>query len=136
MLTLLRASKPRSSRRPKIGLALAGGGPVGGIFELGALRALDEAIDGLRMHELDVYVGVSAGGLIAASLANGISTGEMCRIFMGHEHAQHSFEPDKLLQPAYREYFQRAGSLPGIFSNSLLNLIKAGQLVNINNRPG
>jgi NTE family protein len=124
MLTLHKASDPQSVREPKIGLALAGGGPVGAIFELGALRALDEAIDGLRMHELDVYVGVSAGGLIAASLANGISTGEMCRIFMGHEHAKHSFEPEKLLQPAYSEYLQRAKSVPKLISDSLVNLIR------------
>jgi len=124
MLTLHRASNPYPVHQPKVGLALAGGGPVGAIFELGALRALDEAIDGLRMHELDVYVGVSAGGVIAASLANGISTGEMCRIFMGHEHAQHAFEPEKLLQPAYGEYFQRARSVPKILTDSLLNLIR------------
>lgn len=124
MLTLHHASNSYPIPQPKIGLALAGGGPVGAIFELGALRALDEAIDGLRMHELDVYVGVSAGGLIAASLANGISTGEMCRIFMGHDHAAHSFEPEKLLQPAYSEYLRRAKSVPKIISDSLLELMK------------
>jgi predicted acylesterase/phospholipase RssA len=124
MLTLHRASKPLPVHQPKIGLALAGGGPVGAIFELGALRALDEAIDGLRLHELDVYVGVSAGGLIAASLANGISTSEMCRIFMGHKHAQHLFEPEKLLQPAYSEYLERARTVPKILSDSLIDLIK------------
>ena len=34
-------------RQPRIGLALGGGGPLGGIYEIGALRALDEALDGL-----------------------------------------------------------------------------------------
>lgn len=29
---------------PRIGLALGGGGPLGGIYEIGALRALDEAL--------------------------------------------------------------------------------------------
>jgi predicted acylesterase/phospholipase RssA len=124
MLTLHRASNPYPIHQPRVGLALAGGGPVGAIFELGALRALDESIDGLRMHELDVYVGVSAGGVIAASLANGISTAEMCRIFLGHEHAQHAFEPEKLLQPAYGEYLRRAKAVPGIISDSLINLIR------------
>ena len=51
-----------------MGLAIAGGGPVGAIFELGALRALDESIEGLRLHDLDVYVGVSAGAFIAAMI--------------------------------------------------------------------
>ena len=81
MLTIHPARTPAPDRTPfRTGLAVAGGGPVGAVYELGALRALDESIDGLRLHELDVYVGVSAGAFIAASLANGISTSELCRI--------------------------------------------------------
>ena len=41
---------------PRIGLALGGGGPLGGIYEIGALRALDEALDGLDFNNIDVYV--------------------------------------------------------------------------------
>ena len=36
----------------KIGLAIAGGGPIGGMYELGALRALDEALDGLDLTRI------------------------------------------------------------------------------------
>ena len=43
-----RARKP--TRPPKIGLAVAGGGPIGGMYELGALRALDEAHRRPRPH--------------------------------------------------------------------------------------
>ena len=55
---------------PRIGLALGGGGPLGGIYEIGALRALDEALDGLDFNNIDVYVGVNAGSFVAANLAN------------------------------------------------------------------
>ena len=49
MLHLQEARKVRSLRRPhRIGLAVAGGGPIGGIYEMGALRALDEAEAGLE----------------------------------------------------------------------------------------
>ncbi|HSL82695.1 MAG TPA: patatin-like phospholipase family protein, partial [Thermoanaerobaculia bacterium] len=51
----------RSGGSPRIGLALAGGGPEGAVYEIGALRALDEALEGLDLNRLDVYVGVSAG---------------------------------------------------------------------------
>ena len=72
MLSIHPARTPPSYRRPsRTGLAIAGGGPVGAVYELGALRALDESVDGLFLHHLDVYVGVSAGAFIAASLANG-----------------------------------------------------------------
>lgn len=124
MLTLHQARKPVFSRQPRVGLAIAGGGPVGAIYELGALRAVDEAVNGLRLHDVDVYVGVSAGAFIAASLANDITISDMCRIFTGHRHAEHLFEPEKLLKPAYREYFSRAGRVPGAVSDGLLDIIK------------
>ncbi len=124
MLTIHQALAPnQKTSRPKIGLAIAGGGPVGAIYELGALRALDESIDGLRLHTLDVYVGISAGALIAAGLASRITTAELCRIFTGQEYASLKFEPERFLRPAYREYFQRAALLPSILTDTLLNMI-------------
>ena len=124
MLTLHQARKPLGSGHPRVGLAIAGGGPVGAIYELGALRAVDEAINGLRLHDVDVYVGVSAGAFIAASLANDITIADMCRIFTGHQHAEHLFEPEKLLKPAYREYISRAGRVPGAVSEGLLDILR------------
>ncbi|MDX1669821.1 MAG: patatin family protein, partial [Limnobacter sp.] len=53
-----------SVRHPKIGVALAGGGPLGAIYEVGALVALDEAIEGLDFNRLNTYVGVSAGAIV------------------------------------------------------------------------
>jgi NTE family protein len=125
MLSIHGAQGPnQQSSRVKTGLAIAGGGPVGAIYELGTLRAFDESINGLKLHELDVYVGVSSGALIAASLANGITTMEMCRIFMGQEYASLRFDPQRLMRPAYREYFQRASMLPAILTDSLLHIVR------------
>lgn len=124
MLTLHQAKKQTAVGAPRVGLAIAGGGPVGAIYELGALRAIDEAIRGLRLHDVDVYVGVSAGAFIAASLANDITTSDMCRIFTGHRHAEYLFDPEKLLKPAYREYIQRARQVPGVLTDSLLDILK------------
>jgi len=74
------------------GLALAGGGPLGAIYEIGALVALDEALDGCRMAECDVYVGVSSGGFFAAGLANGMTPREMFESFIENT-ADDPFEP-------------------------------------------
>ena len=49
------------SGKPKIALALAGGGPLGAMYEIGVLMALDESLDGLDLNAMDIYVGVSAG---------------------------------------------------------------------------
>jgi predicted acylesterase/phospholipase RssA len=67
-------------RAPKIALALAGGGPLGAIYEIGALCALEESLDGLNFTHLHHYVGVSAGGFIAAGLANGMSPPRTLRL--------------------------------------------------------
>jgi predicted acylesterase/phospholipase RssA len=137
MLTIHQALSPkRGQTQSKIGLAIAGGGPVGAIYELGALRALDESVVGLNMHELDVYVGVSSGALIAASLANGISTIEMCRIFMGHEYASIRFDPEHLMRPAFKEYFQRAAMLPGVLADGILKLIRHPVTSNVSQLVG
>ena len=48
MLVLQPARKRRQPSQGRIGLAIAGGGPIGGMYELGALRALDVAIEALK----------------------------------------------------------------------------------------
>ncbi len=70
---------------PRIGLAFAGGGPLGAIYEVGALCALDEALVGLQFNRLAGYVGVSAGGFIAAALANGMTAREICAAFIEND---------------------------------------------------
>ena len=89
----------REGQHPGIGLALAGGGPEGAVYEIGALRALDEAIDGLDLNALSIYVGVSAGGFIAANLANQLTTAQMCRAILKEEPGEHPFLPETFLQP-------------------------------------
>ena len=44
---------------------------MGAIYEIGALCALEDALTGINFTKLNHYVGVSAGGFIAAGLANG-----------------------------------------------------------------
>jgi predicted acylesterase/phospholipase RssA len=97
---------------PRIGLAVAGGGPIGGMYELGALRALDEALDGLDFTRLDCYVGVSSGAFLAAGLANRIGTAEMCRIFITGDSDDVQFKPEMFMRPAFLEYLKRAARLP------------------------
>ncbi len=111
-------------RPPVIGLAIAGGGPLGAIYELGALQALEEAIDGIKMHDLDVYVGVSSGSFLTASLANRVTTSQMSRIFMSSPDAEFHFQPDLFLRPAIREYFQRAMSVPSVVLDMLTEIIR------------
>ena len=105
--------------KPRIGLALAGGGPLGGIYEIGALRALDEALEGIDFNDLYVYVGVNSGAFVAANLANQITTAQLCRIFVKNEADVHPFHPEVFYRPAFREYAKRALAVPGLIWEAL-----------------
>jgi len=99
-------------RRSKVGIALAGGGPHGGIYEIGALLALDEALKGVTLTECDVYVGVSSGAFVVAGLANGISPREMHAMFILDRSHSDPFERDLLLRPAFGEFARRLMRMP------------------------
>lgn len=113
MLVFQPATQP-SCHQGRVGIAIAGGGPIGGMYELGALRALEVAIDGLDLNRLDVYVGVSSGAFIAASLVNRLSTAEICQIFISGDHPEISFKPRMFLKPAFMEYGKRISALPSL----------------------
>lgn len=115
--------KTRKTGRTRIALALAGGGPLGAIYEIGALCALDEALEGLDFRALDHYVGVSAGGFIAAGLANGMSPRELCASFIENDdRASEVFDPAWLMVPAYGEFARRGIMLPGLALSALWQL--------------
>lgn len=109
---------------PSIGLALGGGGPLGGIYEIGALRALDEALDGLDFNDLDVYVGVNAGAFVSANLANQLTTAQLCRIFVRHEAEVHPFHPEVFYRPAIREMGRRLRAVPGLLTSAVSRFLR------------
>ena len=69
-------------RRSKSALVLGGGGFTGGVYEIGALRALDLLSVNRTVNEFDVYVGTSAGSFVAAAVANGVTPEEMMRVIV------------------------------------------------------
>lgn len=112
-MLVVQPAHPRTPSHGRIGLAIAGGGPTGGMYELGALRALERAIEGLDLTRLEVYVGVSSGAFLAAGLANRLDTTAMCRVFLTGE-SEVRFHPGLFLRPAVAEYLRRAGHTPSL----------------------
>ena len=106
-------------RTGSVGLALAGGGPEGAIYEIGVLRALDDALDGLDFNDVPVTVGVSAGALLGASLANGITTGRLVRSVVGEETGEQPFRPEMFMSPAFGEYVKSGLRVPGLIADAL-----------------
>ena len=121
-----KASKITEVRKPQrqpMALALAGGGPLGAIYELGALLALSEALEGVDFNAMDMYVGVSSGSFIAAGLANGLTADRMRQMFIESDTAAEPIAPEVLLNPAFKEYAQRALSLPTLFLSALFDYV-------------
>lgn len=115
MLTIAPARRRRAGRG-KIAIALAGGGPLGAFYSLGALHAFAEAIIGRGLTEFDVYVGVSSGSLVAAGLANGFDTTTLGMTFIQDESTLFPFSPGELLRPAFAEYAGRLARVPQVLS--------------------
>jgi NTE family protein len=109
----------------RLGLALAGGGPLGAFYELGALHALSESLVGRALTDFDVYVGVSSGSLVAAGLANGFDTTSMGTTFILDEGTLVPFAPELLLQPAIGEYAERLARLPAALTRALRQYARA-----------
>ena len=109
--------------RAKIGLALAGGGPEGSIYEIGAVRALDECIEGIDLNDLDIYVGVSAGAFITACLANNLSTAQMCRAIVKNEPGEHPFVPENFMSPAVGRFVRSGLKVPRLLAEGFWDMI-------------
>lgn len=76
----------RAVRQPQYGktaLVLAGGGLTGAVYEIGALRAIDDLLVEGTVNDFDLYVGTSAGSLVASCLANGFSPETMLQAMAG-----------------------------------------------------
>ncbi len=120
----------RRPQRSKSALVLGGGGFTGGVYEIGALRALDLLSVNRTVNEFDVYVGTSAGAFVAAAVANGVTPEEMMRVIV--QQVPTPF-PDarvsSLLKPNYREFVTRGAMLPLRVTRLVRNLVRdLGQL--------
>jgi NTE family protein len=113
---------------PRIALALAGGGPLGAVYEIGALCALEEVLEGVDFTRLEHYVGVSAGGFIAAGLANGMRPRAMCAAFIENDAPDGDvFDPAWLTVPAYGEFLDRIRRLPALALTALWHATWCGK---------
>ncbi|MDQ6915660.1 MAG: patatin-like phospholipase family protein [Actinomycetota bacterium] len=108
--------KPARARRPrrsKTALVLGGGGFTGGVYEIGALRALDLLSVNRTVNQFDVYVGTSAGSFVAALAANGITPEEMMRVVNRQVPTPfRDVDLDQLLRPNLSEFFTTAMKFP------------------------
>jgi predicted acylesterase/phospholipase RssA len=100
-------------RRDKTALVLGGGGFTGGVYEIGALRALDLLAVNSNVNNFDVYVGTSAGAFMAALCANGVTPEEMMQVVTRQGKAAFKdIDLGDLLRPNVIEFAHKAASMP------------------------
>ena len=103
----------RRAQGSRIALVLGGGGLTGGVYEIGALRALDLLAVNRTVNEFDVYVGTSAGAFIGAMVANGVTPEEMMRVLNRKLPAtMRDLDLGTVLKPNYRGFASKALLFP------------------------
>ena len=103
----------RRPRRDKTALVLGGGGFTGGVYEIGALRALDLLAVNSSVNQFDVYVGTSAGSFISALCANGVTPEEMMRVVTRQGKPPFKdIDITDLLRPNLAEFARKSALLP------------------------
>jgi predicted acylesterase/phospholipase RssA len=126
-------SKPRrrsqSRKKPsKTALVLGGGGFTGGVYEIGALRALDLLAVNSTVNNFDVYVGTSAGSFVASMLANGITPEEMMQVINARVPTElEDLDLSRVLKPNYLGLLSKAAALPLRTAQLLRQLTRIGE---------
>ena len=100
-------------RRSKTALVLGGGGFTGGVYEIGALRAIDLLAVNRTVNQFDIYVGTSAGSFVGSLVANGVTPEEMMRVLNKNLPSPiDHMDLGTLLRPNYRGYAEKALVMP------------------------
>src|SRR3954451_20455718 len=120
----------RGRKRPsKTALVLGGGGFTGGVYEIGALRALDLLAVNSTVNNFDVYVGTSAGSFVAGMLANGVTPDEMLQVLNDRVPSEiEDLDLDKVLTPNYLGFLSKAAALPLRSVELLRSLVRIGEM--------
>jgi NTE family protein len=120
-----RSGRAGKRARPRIGLALAGGGPEGAVYEIGALLALEEALEDVALDDLHVYVGVSAGAFLVSCLANGLTPREIRRAMVSFGAGGPTpFKPEIFFRPAVKELGSRVKALPRLLYEAVADYVR------------
>ena len=110
----------------KVALVLAGGGLTGAVYEIGALRAIDDLLVDRTVNDFDIYVGTSAGALVASALANGLSPEAILQAIEGSHPEIQPVKPEDMFRFNRGEFLRRSLGLPrtlwGVWSHYVRHL--------------
>ena len=115
----------------KTALVLAGGGLTGAVYEIGALRAIDELLVNRSVNDFDVIVGTSAGALVGSLLAKGLTPGELMQMLDGTHPRQIGIQPEHIFSLNSREFLRRSLRLPLAVKRAVLHYLRHQSDINL-----
>lgn len=116
---------PKRSRvAGKLALVLAGGGMTGAVYEIGALRAIDDLLVDRTVNDFDIYVGTSAGAIVASFLASGVSPEEMYLAIAGQHPAIAPLSREHVFSFNQRELVRRGMAVPAKLGRAVADVIR------------
>jgi len=71
---------------------------MGAMFQIGALAALEDKVEGLQANDFDLFLGSSAGASVAAALAGGLPVQRIYRAFLDPADVYFGLERGHLLR--------------------------------------
>lgn len=119
----------RKKHHAKIALVLSGGAVSGGAFKLGGLKAFNDFLVNRKITDFDIYVGISAGAILAVPISGGIPPEELLKSLDGSSDRFSQLSPLEIYYPNWREMvgrplgylFNRLAYFPGV----LLDILQA-----------
>ena len=117
-------------KNARLALVLAGGAVAGAAYKLGGLKALSNLMVNRDVTDFDIFVGLSAGALIATPLASGVTVEEILKSLDGKSDRLSQVTAFDFYNPNIAEFVQRplqfvfdaSTTLPRFAINFLSNL--------------
>lgn len=122
------------SERPRIGVAMSGGGLEGFLYQLGVTYTLERCISGRTIRDADVYSGVSSGSIASSLIAGNVPTIEIIKAMHGKSEVIEPFTSSTIFDLAsvgiltrmMRESFTWTGIDPSRWIKQTLKAIPTG----------
>ncbi len=124
-------SRVLEGKQGKTALVLAGGGLTGVVYELGALRAIQDLLVDRTVNDFDIYVGTSAGALVCSMLATGISPEIMLKTMTGEYPDLPPITSDLVFRSDYRDLARLGLQLPRTLWRALVHYVQHQEDLNL-----
>ena len=96
------------------------------MYQIGALAALEDVLDGFEIADLDLFIGTSSGASVAAALAGGGSPRRIYRAFLDPADVYFPLERKHILRIDFSEWWRTASSLLGTLRHSSASILSRG----------